>query len=81
MATQGEVTRVKIPLDETGRNKGIGFVTFKNPAVASRLVEEGTIKYDFYELPVEAAYFSASMQQRREENQRKDEYFAKRDAE
>ena len=56
LAPFGEITRVKIPMDEErGTNKGIGFVTFKSQVSTSDAVKEGYVKYDFYELPVEPA--------------------------
>ena len=52
----GEIVRVKIPMDEErGTNKGIGFVTFKMAGSATAAVEEGYVKFDYYELPVERA--------------------------
>ena len=36
-------------------NKGIGFVTFKNSLAATNAIEEGYIKFEYYELPVERA--------------------------
>ena len=64
----GPVTRVKILTDPNGLSKGMGFVTFKNEESAKAVIEEGAIKYDFFELPVEASFMSASMQQRREQD-------------
>ena len=56
LAPFGEITRVKIPMDEERKvNKGIGFVTFKSQVSTSDAVKEGYVKYDFYELPVEPA--------------------------
>ena len=57
----GKVTRVKIPRDEQGQSKAVGFVTFESESACAAIKEEGHIKYEFYELPVEAAYFSAQM--------------------
>lgn len=71
LSQYGEVTRVKIPLDEQGFNKGIGFVTFKSPEVCKRVVDEEMVKYDFYELPIEPAYFSANMQQKRDDDRKR----------
>jgi len=67
LSAYGPITRVKIPLDDQGYNKGIGFVTFAKESDCSRVVEEGFIRYEFYELPVEPAYFSVQMQQKREQ--------------
>ena len=61
----GEVTRVKIPRDEmTGRSKGIAFATFKTTEDCNKVVDEGFVRYDFYELQVERATMS---KQRREQ--------------
>lgn len=60
----GEVTRVKIPRDENNQSKGIAFATFKDPADCTKVAEEGFVRYDFYELPVERATMS---KQRREQ--------------
>ena len=74
LAKHGQVQRVRIPRDEaTKQSKGIGFVTFHSEAVCAALVKEGFIKYDFYELPVEAAYFSAQLLQKREEQRQREE--------
>jgi RNA recognition motif-containing protein len=35
MLVYGKLSRVKIPVDEAGYNKGIGFVTFESKEVAS----------------------------------------------
>lgn len=52
----GEVTRVKIPMDETtNRNKGFAFVTYKLAECATKVIEQESIVYEFYELPVERA--------------------------
>jgi len=75
----GRINRVKIPIDEQGYSKQIGFVTFESEEVAASLCEEASIRYDFYELPVEAAYFSAQMQQRRVEEKERAERRAERD--
>ena len=59
----GEVVRVKIPMDlERGTHKGVGFVTFASAEVTTRVIESETIKYEFYELPCERSFMSASMQ-------------------
>jgi RNA recognition motif-containing protein len=56
LSQYGEITRVKIPMNEDERtNKGIGFVTFKNSLAATNAIEEGYIKFEYYELPVERA--------------------------
>lgn len=56
MSQFGEIQRVKIPMDEErGLNKGIGFVTFKSSESATLACDEGHVKFDFYELPVERA--------------------------
>ena len=61
----GEITRVKVPMDQEapGRNKGIGFVTFKNAEDCTNVIESEMVKYEFYELPCERAFFSANMAQ------------------
>lgn len=33
----GEITSVKVPLDDEGKPKGFGFVNFKNPDDASKV--------------------------------------------
>jgi len=63
----GHVTRVKIPTDDNGYNKGIGFCTFANEQACTNAVSLGNVVFEFFELPIEPAYFSASMQQRRDE--------------
>lgn len=60
----GEVTRVKIPKDEDGRSKGIGFATFKNVEDCTKVADEGHIRYDYYELPAERATMSKGQQER-----------------
>lgn len=56
MRQYGDVTRVKIPIDEkTNQNKGFAFVTFKHSESATRVIDQESIKYEFYELPVERA--------------------------
>jgi hypothetical protein len=77
---KGKVSRVRIPTDEQGYSKQIGFVTFESEIVAKELVDEGGIRYEFYELPVEAAYFSAAMQERRKQDQERDERRREREA-
>lgn len=62
----GEVTRVKIPKDEQGRSRGIGFATFRNKEDCTKVADAGAIRYDFYELPVERA----TMSNKRREQQR-----------
>ena len=64
---------MKIPVDEKGQNKAIGFVTFVRAEDCQKIVEEGAVKYEFYELPVEAAYMSVGHQQRREGGDRRDQ--------
>jgi len=54
----GEVTRVRIPRDDNGRTKGIAFASFRKPEDCTKVAEEGTIRYEFYELPVEQATMS-----------------------
>ena len=61
----GEITRTKIPMDEErNTNKGIGFVTFKNMSSATNAVNDGYVKFDFYELPVEPATQSKGRMER-----------------
>jgi hypothetical protein len=51
--------------EERGTNKGIGFVTFKMASSATAAVDEGYVKFEYYELPVERATQSkARMEQR-----------------
>lgn len=59
----GEITRIKVPMDQENptRNKGIGFVTFKNAEDCTNVIESELIKYEFYELPCERAHYSANM--------------------
>ena len=54
----GEVVRVKIPRDDFGKSKGIGFATFRREEDATKVAEEGHVRYDYYELPVEKATMS-----------------------
>ena len=64
----GEITRVKIPMNEDERtNKGIGFVTFKNSLAATAAIEEGYVKFEYYELPVERATQSKARMDRQNE--------------
>lgn len=60
MTKYGAISRVKIPLDEKGLTKAIGFVTFVRAEDCQKVVDEGCVKYEFYELPVEPAYMSAN---------------------
>ena len=55
MSKYGPIRRVKIPMDEFQQNKGIGFVTFATIEACTQAAEDGFIKYDFYELPIERA--------------------------
>jgi len=55
MSKFGPIRRVKIPMDENMQNKGIGFVTFATVESCTQAAEDGFIKYDFYELPIERA--------------------------
>ena len=55
MSKFGPIRRVKIPMDEFQQNKGIGFVTFVTTEACTQAAEDGFIKYDFYELPIERA--------------------------
>jgi len=63
MIVYGEISRVKVPMDQENplRNKGIGFVTYVKSEDCTKVIEEGSIKYEFYELPVERAFYSAGM--------------------
>jgi len=67
MSVFGEVTRVKIPFDDNGGYRGIAFATFKNPEDCQKVIAEGYIKYDFYELPVEQATMSLRQRERNEQ--------------
>jgi len=67
MGKFGEVSRVKIPFDDNGGYRGIAFATFKNPEDAQKVIAEGYIKYDFYELPVEQATMSLRQRERNEQ--------------
>lgn len=55
----GEITRVRIPTHEdTGHSKGIGFVTFKRQESAAAALAVGCVKFEYFELPVEASTMS-----------------------
>ena len=64
----GEVVRVKIPRDDFGKSKGIGFATFRREEDATKVAEEGYVKYDFYELPAEKATMSKQRRDQMEAN-------------
>ena len=66
MRVYGDITRVKVPMDQEypTRNKGIGFITFAKAEDCTAVIDEGSIKYEFYELPVERAFYSAGMAER-----------------
>ena len=65
MSKFGPIRRVKIPMDEHQQNKGIGFVTFATTEACTQAAEDGFIKYDFYELPIERATQSKAEMERR----------------
>ena len=58
MSQFGEITRVKIPVDETGAYKGLGFVTFRKSEDCDKAIEQGYLQYEFTELPCERATMS-----------------------
>lgn len=64
----GEVVRVKIPRDDFGKSKGIGFATFRREEDATKVAEEGHVRYDYYELPVEKATMSKQRRDQMEAN-------------
>lgn len=64
----GEVIRVKIPRDDFGMSKGIGFATFRREEDATKVHEEGHVRYDYYELPVEKATMSKQRRDQMLEN-------------
>jgi len=66
MQVYGYITRVKVPMDQENplRNRGIGFVTYAKSEDATKVIDEGSIKYEFYELPVERTFYSAGMAER-----------------
>lgn len=66
MQVYGIITRCRVPMDQEypTTNRGIGFVTFQRSEDASKVIDEGSIKYEFYELPVERAFYSAGMAER-----------------
>jgi len=35
----GEITSVKVPLDESGKPKGFGFINFRNPDDATKVIK------------------------------------------
>lgn len=55
LAEFGVILRARIPMNEDGTNKGIGFVTFKDAESATKAIDYGFMKYDYYELPIERA--------------------------
>lgn len=68
MVKFGEVVRVKIPRDDFGKSKGIGFATFRREEDATTVAEEGHVRYDYYELPVEKATMSKQRRDQMEAN-------------
>ena len=74
MSSFGEITRTKIPTDETGAYKGLAFVTFRRSEDCDKVIDQGYIQYEFTELPCERAMMSNAkareMQERRERGDR-----------
>ena len=65
LAEFGKIVRARIPMNEDGRtNKGIGFVTFAEAESATKAIEYGFMKYDYYELPIERATQSKAQRDR-----------------
>lgn len=59
---------MRILKDDAGRSKGIGFATFKKQEDAATVAEEGNVRFDFYELPVELATMSKAKRDQMEAN-------------
>jgi hypothetical protein len=78
----GTVVRVRIPIDNENPNyprpKDFGFITFSKESDCKRLVDEGYLKYEFYELPIEAAFLSANMVKRNEERREREKRYGDR---
>jgi polyadenylate-binding protein len=36
----GEITSVKVPLDESGKPRGFGFINYKNPDDATKVIKK-----------------------------------------
>lgn len=68
MVEFGEVQRVRILRDDAGKSKGIGFATFRKQEDATKVAEEGHVRYEFYELPVEKATMSKAKRDQMEAN-------------
>lgn len=52
-------------MNEDGKtNKGIGFVTFKDAESATKAIDYGFMKVDYYELPIERATQSKAQRDR-----------------
>jgi hypothetical protein len=66
MSKYGAITRCRVPMDQEQPhlNRGIGFVTYQRSEDVTKVLEEGSIIYEFYELPVERAFYSAGMAER-----------------
>lgn len=55
----GPVNRVKIPVDqETGLSRGIGFATFRTSEDCTKVIDEGSIRYEYQEVQVARATMS-----------------------
>jgi len=66
MEVYGYISRCRVPMDQDypTLNKGIGFVTYAKAEDAKKVLAEGSIVYESYELPVEAAFDSPGMAER-----------------
>lgn len=64
LAEFGFIVRARIPMNEDGTNKGIGFVTFSMAESATKAIEYGFMKFDYYELPIERATQSKAQMER-----------------
>lgn len=77
MSAFGEITRTKIPTDETGAYKGLAFVTYRRAEDCAKIIDQGYIQYEFTELPCEPAMMSNAkareMQERRDRGSRFDD--------
>ena len=64
LAEFGFIVRARIPMNEDGTNKGIGFVNFSMAESATKAIEYGFMKFDYYELPIERATQSKAQMER-----------------
>lgn len=78
MVVFGEVTRTKIPTDESGAYKGLAFVTFKRAEDCSKVIDQGYIQYEFTELPCERAMMSNAKAREQQERRERGDRFANR---